>query len=145
MTTLPTPWRKPSSLADSHGPELRLCGGAHVEIRHSREHAGPDGEEWFAAFSRKEFSALCAAVKAGEFDHLAADPDPDFPATMAGGHALIIEFGDEEALCHCQCGDPLDHLTMRPDQSLDTLGLRWERHVMSLWRGGNPHDTGTKP
>ncbi len=140
MTTLPTPWRKPSSLGDSCGPELRLCGDGHVEIRHSREHAGPDGQDWFAAFSRAEFGTFLAAARCGEFDRLAADPDAEMPATMAGGHALIIEHGDEETYAKCQCGDALDDLTIRPDESLDVLRLRWERHVMSLWRGGNPHD-----
>jgi hypothetical protein len=53
---------------------------------------------------------------------------PEFPATWAGGHALIIEFGDEELLGRCQCGEPFG--AFNPTQPLDRFGPLWERHVM---------------
>ena len=55
--------------------------------------------------------------------------DEDFPATWAGGHALLIEFGDEELIARCQCGAPLGYGT--PATSLDSFGDAWERHVMT--------------
>jgi len=58
--------------------------------------------------------------------------DEDYPATWAGGHALVIEFGDEEITGHCQCGDPFG--TGTPATSLDTFAQPWEKHVMGLPR-----------
>ncbi|MFI0236376.1 hypothetical protein [Streptomyces sp. NPDC016845] len=55
--------------------------------------------------------------------------DPEFPATLSGGHALIVEFGDEEIYGYCQCGKALDKL--RPPQSLDQFAGPWERHVLT--------------
>lgn len=54
----------------------------------------------------------------------------EFPATWDGGHALIIEFGDEEFAAHCQCGAWADGGT--PVTSLDEFRLTWERHVQHL-------------
>ena len=68
-----------------------------------------------------------------------SEPDTEFPATWAGGHALIIEFGDEEFSARCQCGVPL-RTSLPASASIDLYALPWERHVMSLWRGGNPDD-----
>jgi hypothetical protein len=56
----------------------------------------------------------------------------DFPATWEGGHALIIEFGDEEIRAHCQCGTKFGEC--RPNESLDTFGTPWEQHVLRLPR-----------
>ena len=61
-------------------------------------------------------------------------PDPhaeEFPATWAGGHALIIEFGDEELSARCQCGGWTGEV-LRPDQF---YGGPWEGHVMRLSAG----------
>jgi hypothetical protein len=52
----------------------------------------------------------------------------EFPATWAGGHALVIEFGDEELAARCQCGQALGRGT--PAESLDKFAQPWERHVM---------------
>lgn len=58
------------------------------------------------------------------------EPDPEFPATKAGGHSLLIEYGDEELYGSCQCGRDLG--SIRPNQSIDTtLAQSWERHVMT--------------
>lgn len=59
----------------------------------------------------------------------AGQADPDFQATLGGGHALIVEYGDEELLGRCQCGKPLG--TLRPDQPIDRFADGWERHVMT--------------
>ena len=55
--------------------------------------------------------------------------DPEFPATRSGGHALVVEYGDEEIYGWCQCGKALGML--RPSQPLDRLAGPWERHVMT--------------
>jgi hypothetical protein len=49
--------------------------------------------------------------------------------TWDGGHALIIEFGDEEFAARCQCGHPFGY--QRPDESLDKYQQPWERHTMT--------------
>lgn len=58
--------------------------------------------------------------------------DEEFPATWAGGHALVIEFGDEEIIGRCQCGDPFG--TGTPATPLDVFAGPWEKHVMGLQR-----------
>ncbi|MGW4648076.1 hypothetical protein [Kitasatospora sp. NPDC004289] len=62
--------------------------------------------------------------------HTPADPDPDFPATWQGGHALILGYGDCEFIAQCQCGQDLG--TGRPDTPLGRFATAWERHVMAL-------------
>lgn len=57
----------------------------------------------------------------------------EFPATWAGGHALVVEFGDEELIARCQCRVPLGEGT--PATPLDEFGQRWERHVMERGDG----------
>lgn len=61
--------------------------------------------------------------------------EEEFPATWEGGHTLLIEYGDCELYGRCQCS--LKKITktnvfgtIRPDQSLDILAQKWERHVM---------------
>ncbi|MDN3356049.1 hypothetical protein [Actinomadura sp. DC4] len=57
-------------------------------------------------------------------------PDPEFPATKAGGHSLVVEYGDCELYGTCQCGKSLG--SIRPNHSIDTtLAQRWERHIMT--------------
>jgi hypothetical protein len=56
-----------------------------------------------------------------------ADPDPDFTETLAGGHALIVEYGDCELIGSCQCGRRFG--TTTPAASLDTFVDPWERHT----------------
>lgn len=57
----------------------------------------------------------------------------EFPATWAGGHALIIEFGDEELSARCQCGGWTGDV-LTPDQSINVYAGPWEGHVMRLKR-----------
>ncbi|WP_055696539.1 hypothetical protein [Streptomyces silaceus] len=54
--------------------------------------------------------------------------DPEFPTTLAGGHALVVEYGDCEFHGCCQCGMRLG--TVTPDKFSSPFGLPWERHVM---------------
>jgi hypothetical protein len=56
-----------------------------------------------------------------------ADPDPDFAETLAGGHALVVQYGDCELIGACQCGRRFG--TTIPDASLDTFVDPWERHT----------------
>jgi hypothetical protein len=55
--------------------------------------------------------------------------DPEFPTTLEGGHALIVEYGDEEIYGNCQCGRALAKCS--PDVPIDRLAESWERHVMT--------------
>ncbi len=54
----------------------------------------------------------------------------EFPATWEGGHALVVEYGDEELIGRCQCGEPFGIIT--PDLALENFARPWERHVMRL-------------
>jgi hypothetical protein len=56
-----------------------------------------------------------------------AEPDPDCPESLAGGHALIVEHGDYELIGTCQCGRRLGSLL--PSGSVDHLAGIWERHT----------------
>jgi hypothetical protein len=58
--------------------------------------------------------------------------DEEFEATWAGGHALVIEYGDCEMYGRCQCGKRFGMNT--PDVSLDAFSTPWEQHVMGLHR-----------
>lgn len=58
--------------------------------------------------------------------------DEEFEATWQGGHALVIEFGDEEMYGRCQCGKRFGMNT--PDKPLDAFAQPWEHHVMTLHR-----------
>ena len=64
----------------------------------------------------------------------AADKEPrtgdtEHTATLDGGHALIVEYGDCELYGSCQCGASLG--SIRPDKPLDRFAGPWERHVMT--------------
>lgn len=54
-------------------------------------------------------------------------PDLEFRETLAGGHALVVEYGDCELIGSCQCGRRLG--TLLPDRPLDHLAGLWERHT----------------
>jgi hypothetical protein len=85
MTILPTPWHRAPG---GHGPELRLCGDGHVEVRNSR-FTGDD--EPFLAFHPAEWERFALALKAGMFDDLAGEPEPSPGAVEAGpGLALVM-------------------------------------------------------
>ena len=56
-------------------------------------------------------------------------PDTEFRETLAGGHALIVEYGDCEFYGTCQCGKQLGKV--RPDQFGGTFAIDWEHHVLT--------------
>lgn len=59
--------------------------------------------------------------------------DEEFTATWAGGHALVIEYGDCEFYGRRQCGETFG--MVKPDRFHDdAFGDKWERHVMGLGR-----------
>jgi hypothetical protein len=70
-----------------------------------------------------EAAKLLDAITSGQ-------ADAEFPATQQGGHALIVEYGDEELHGTCQCGKQLRTIT--PDKPIDQLATPWESHVMRL-------------
>lgn len=55
-------------------------------------------------------------------------PDPQFPATKAGGHALVIEACGEEFHGSCHCGEGFGAIRSRGSIGR-TLAQRWERHI----------------
>ena len=55
--------------------------------------------------------------------------DDEMPATLRGGHALVVEYGDCELYGRCQCGIGFGAVT--PDKTLERFAQRWERHVMT--------------
>jgi hypothetical protein len=65
-----------------------------------------------------------------------ADPDPDFAETLAGGHALVVQYGDCELIGTCQCGRRFG--TTTPDASLDTFVDPWERHTNTELTAATP-------
>jgi hypothetical protein len=65
-----------------------------------------------------------------------ADPDPDFPETLAGGHALVLQYGDCEVIGSCQCGKGFG--MTGPDASLDTFAAPWERHTTTELTAATP-------
>jgi hypothetical protein len=87
--------------------------------------------EILAALQRAGYDETGAAALLARADKEPRDvePDPDFRETLAGGHALIVEYGDCELIGSCQCGKRFGMTT--PDASLDTFVPRWERHSMT--------------
>jgi hypothetical protein len=73
-----------------------------------------------------EAAALELLTRAHREPH-EAEPDPDCPESLAGGHALIVEHGGYELLGTCQCGRRLGSLV--PSGSVDHLAGIWERHT----------------
>lgn len=64
--------------------------------------------------------------------------EEEFPATWEGGHALILEFGDEELSGRCQCSegntafDPRNSFGyIKPNGDVNKIIQKWERHVMT--------------
>ncbi|MFF9269133.1 hypothetical protein [Streptomyces rochei] len=56
------------------------------------------------------------------------DPaDLEFRETLAGGHALVVEYGDCEFHGSCQCGRRLGTVTQ--STPIDVLAAKWERHT----------------
>ncbi|MYS44073.1 hypothetical protein GTY23_23140 [Streptomyces sp. SID5998] len=74
--------------------------------------------------------AAAAELLAAAFREPHTDPpDTEFRETLAGGHALVIEYGDCELHGSCQCGRRLGRVT--PDKPVDALAGLWERHTMT--------------
>jgi hypothetical protein len=102
----------------------------------AKEHGLAEGEVYVIRsleVGRSSSSFKLAGVD-GEFNTVLFDAvydemDDEFPATVRGGHALVVEFGDEELIATCLCGVPLG--TGTPLTSLDEFALPWERHVIT--------------
>ncbi|MGW6210990.1 hypothetical protein [Streptomyces sp. NPDC055109] len=71
--------------------------------------------------------AALELLKRADHEPRDPEPDPDFRETLAGGHALVVEYGDCELHATCQCGRRIG--MCRPDASLDTFVPRWEQHT----------------
>lgn len=99
-----------------------LVNHVDYDIHKGYECGEEDGEDHYPELVAEAAEKITAI--------LAGQADPDFRATTAGGHALIVEYGDEELHGTCQCG--LKLRTITPDQPIDRLATPWESHVMSL-------------
>ncbi|MFZ4206813.1 hypothetical protein ACOZE4_18445 [Streptomyces griseoincarnatus] len=75
-----------------------------------------------------EAAAVDLLVRAFREPHT-SPPDKEFRETLAGGHALVVQYGDCELLGSCQCGRRLGRVT--PDRPIDHLAGLWERHTMT--------------
>ncbi|MFD5656971.1 hypothetical protein [Streptomyces hirsutus] len=73
-----------------------------------------------------EAAALEVLARAFREPH-ADPPDLEFRETLAGGHALVIEYGDCEVFGSCQCGRRLG--VVPPAKPIDALAGLWERHT----------------
>jgi hypothetical protein len=113
----------------------RMADGLQIEEKDTLVGARPAGT---ASTARAEILSVLQAAGYNEpaaLELLARadreprdpDPDPDFPETLAGGHALVIQYGDCELIGSCQCGRRFG--TTTPDASLDTFVQLWERHT----------------
>jgi len=60
-------------------------------------------------------------------------PDEESRETLAGGHALIVQYGDCEFIGSCQCGQPIGR-TPRT-KPIDHLAGLWERHTAPILDG----------
>ena len=58
-----------------------------------------------------------------------SETEETFPATKAGGHALVVEFGDCDLYGTCWCGKTFGEWPA--STSLDAIGQVWEKHVMT--------------
>jgi hypothetical protein len=116
---------------DLNAKVTALAGEWDMRALEMREDSVAAGLHPALARGHKEanLTARCAAELRAVLREGVAEPDGEFPATWAGGHALIIEFGDEELISRCQCGEPLG--TGTPATCLDVFGEAWERHVMT--------------
>ncbi|MFF5001755.1 VVA0879 family protein [Streptomyces phaeochromogenes] len=106
-----------------------------VEEKDTRGGSQPSGAastaraEILAALLAAGYNEPAAAELLARADREPRDPEPnpDFPETLAGGHALVVEYGDCVMNASCQCGKPFG--TTTPDMSLDTFMPGWERHT----------------
>jgi hypothetical protein len=94
----------------------------------SRTCSCQSAEEHDVAMHDDRAAAIRGLEAAAPLLHAAEPPDEEFPASWPGGHALVIEFGDEEFIARCQCGIPFG--ARNPASSLDLWQQPWERHVM---------------
>jgi hypothetical protein len=53
--------------------------------------------------------------------------DVGSPQSLAGGHALVVEYCAGEVFGSCQCGRRLSRIA--PGKPLDALAVPWERHA----------------
>lgn len=86
-------------------------------------------EQILAALDVAGYSPAAARDLLDRADKEPRAGDTEFEATLHGGHALIVEYGDCELYGSCQCGQEL--LMVTPDKSLDRFASPWERHVMT--------------
>ena len=131
-TTDPTWTATPEVLANAIDTALTRAERAEKDTRRSSQlRAGESTAraEILGVLEDAGYNAAAAAellTRAFREPH-AEPPEAEFRETLAGGHALIVQYGDCELLGSCQCGRRLGRIT--PDKRLDALAVPWERHT----------------
>ncbi|MEU3683720.1 hypothetical protein AB0E99_22670 [Streptomyces sp. NPDC030592] len=102
---------------DTRGRAQRSAGGATAR------------EEILAVLESAGYNTAAAAelLARAHREPRTTPADTEFPETLAGGHALVVEYGDCEFHGSCQCGRRLG--TVRPSTPVDVLAAKWERHT----------------
>lgn len=102
---------------DTRGRVQRLAGGATARV------------EILAVLESAGYTAAAAAeLLARAYREPRADPpDAEFRETLAGGHALVVEYGDCEFHGSCQCGRRFGTVTQ--STPIDLFAAKWERHT----------------
>ncbi|MGI5408677.1 hypothetical protein ACQEV9_18020 [Streptomyces chartreusis] len=133
-TTAPTWQAPPALLAVAIDAALAAAEREEKDTRRGRQpRAGGSTAraELLAGLEDQGYNEAAAAdLLARAFREPHTDPpDLEFRETRAGGHALVIEYGDCELLGSCQCGRRLGRVP--PDKPIDRLVGLWERHTMT--------------
>lgn len=131
-TTDPTWTATPALLAESIDAALTKAERQQKDTRRSsqlRAGGATARAEILGVLEDAGYNAAAAAELLGRAfrEPHANPPDTEFVETLAGGHALIVEYGDCETHGSCQCGRRLGRIT--PDTRLDALAGPWERHT----------------
>ncbi|MEV8124825.1 hypothetical protein AB0P07_12030 [Streptomyces sp. NPDC085944] len=102
---------------DTRGRAQRPAGGATAR------------EEILAVLESAGYNTAAAAELLARAHREPRTNPPDLASreTLAGGHALVVEYGDCEFHGSCQCGRRLG--TVRPSTPVDVLAAKWERHT----------------
>lgn len=116
-------------MLDTADPTARARAAfrAYTDRAAGLTHDGRPIPDWDNVGDNVRSAWTAAATAAAAFT---TDPDTDHPATLAGGHALVLQYGDAEFIATCQCGHDLG--THRPDRlDHDAITATWEHHVLT--------------
>ncbi|MEU8555912.1 hypothetical protein AB0C80_18250 [Streptomyces anthocyanicus] len=119
-------------------PQLAEAINAQLEEREQKDTRGRAQRPTGGATARAEILAVlesagynttaAAELLARAHREPRATPrDTELPETLAGGHALVVEYGDCEFHGSCQCGRRFGTVTQ--STPIDLFAAKWERHT----------------